>query len=114
MVLTDLEARYRQRYLDLIMNEATRKLFRTRTAVIEFLRRFSVRRGYLEVETPMMQVWLAAPPRDPSSLITTASIWISICASRRSCTSSDWLSVVSSGVFEIQPQFPQRGSVHPA
>ena len=38
--LTDLEARYRQRYLDLIMNDEARAVFRTRTAVIEFIRRF--------------------------------------------------------------------------
>ena len=54
--LTDLEARYRQRYLDLIMNDETRAVFRTRTAVIAFIRRFLNERGYLEVETPMMQV----------------------------------------------------------
>ena len=54
--LTDLEARYRQRYLDLIMNDETRAVFRMRTAVIEFIRRFLNVRGYLEVETPMMQV----------------------------------------------------------
>ena len=54
--LTDLEARYRQRYLDLIMNDETRAVFRIRTAVIEFIRKFLNVRGYLEVETPMMQV----------------------------------------------------------
>ena len=54
--LTDLEARYRQRYLDLIMNDETRAVFRIRTAVIEFIRCFLNQRGYLEVETPMMQV----------------------------------------------------------
>ena len=54
--LTDLEARYRQRYLDLIMNDETREVFRIRTAVVEFIRRFLNERGYLEVETPMMQV----------------------------------------------------------
>ncbi len=54
--LTDLEARYRQRYLDLIMNDAARTTFRTRTVIIDYLRRFLSERGYLEVETPMMQV----------------------------------------------------------
>ena len=54
--LTDVEARYRQRYLDLIMNDGTRAVFRTRTAVVEFIRRFLSVRGFLEVETPMMQV----------------------------------------------------------
>ncbi len=54
--LTDLEARYRQRYLDLIMNDDTRRLFRTRTAIVDFIRQFLANRGFLEVETPMMQV----------------------------------------------------------
>ncbi len=53
--LTDIEARYRQRYLDLIMNDQTRATFRTRTAVIDFVRAFLNRRDFLEVETPMMQ-----------------------------------------------------------
>ena len=52
--LTDQETRSRQRYLDLMMNEDTRTLFQTRTAVIQAIREFFVARGYLEVETPMM------------------------------------------------------------
>jgi lysyl-tRNA synthetase, class II len=52
--LTDQETRYRQRYLDLIMNEDTRALFRTRSAIISALRRFFIESGFLEVETPMM------------------------------------------------------------
>ncbi len=54
--LTDQETRYRQRYLDLMMNDASRALFETRTAVIAAVREFFVTRGFLEVETPMMQV----------------------------------------------------------
>ncbi|NCA71449.1 MAG: lysine--tRNA ligase [Sphingobacteriia bacterium] len=54
--LTDMERRYRQRYLDLIMNGATRETFRIRTRIIQFIRDFLNARGYLEVETPMMQV----------------------------------------------------------
>jgi lysyl-tRNA synthetase class 2 len=53
--LTDVEARYRQRYLDLIMNDDTRETFRMRTRSIDFIRRFLDQRGFLEVETPMMQ-----------------------------------------------------------
>ncbi len=53
--LADQELKYRQRYLDLIMNEVTRKTFRTRTAIIDYLRRFLNERDFLEVETPMMQ-----------------------------------------------------------
>lgn len=54
--LADLEARYRQRYLDLIMSESTRSVFRIRAAVIDFIRHYLGDRGFLEVETPMMQV----------------------------------------------------------
>ena len=53
--LTDREARYRRRYLDLIMNDEARETFRTRTRVVELVRRFFAERGFLEVETPMMQ-----------------------------------------------------------
>jgi lysyl-tRNA synthetase class 2 len=52
--LTDQEAKYRQRYLDLITNEETRKTFMVRSRVIQAIRTFLVERGYLEVETPMM------------------------------------------------------------
>ena len=52
--LTDQEQKYRQRYLDLISNEDTRKVFLTRSKIIQSVRDFFVKRGYLEVETPMM------------------------------------------------------------
>ncbi|MFL6713234.1 MAG: lysine--tRNA ligase [Sulfurifustis sp.] len=54
--LVDQEARYRQRYVDLIMNESARRTFRRRIAIIDYLRRFLNERDFLEVETPMMQV----------------------------------------------------------
>jgi lysyl-tRNA synthetase class 2 len=54
--LTDQEQRYRQRYLDLIMNPSTREAFRLRTRIVQFIRGFLDARGYLEVETPMMQM----------------------------------------------------------
>jgi len=53
--LSDQELRYRQRYVDLIMNEATRRTFLIRSRTIDFIRRYLVGRGFLEVETPMMQ-----------------------------------------------------------
>jgi lysyl-tRNA synthetase class 2 len=53
--LVDQEARYRQRYLDLLVNESTRRVFRLRARIINYLRAFLDARGYLEVETPMMQ-----------------------------------------------------------
>jgi len=52
--LTDVERRYRQRYLDLIVNEKSREIFVTRARIIQELRRFFDARGYVEVETPMM------------------------------------------------------------
>jgi lysyl-tRNA synthetase class 2 len=54
--LADTETRYRQRYVDLIMNEMARKTFLKRTAIINHIRSFLNQRGFLEVETPMMQM----------------------------------------------------------
>ena len=53
--LTDTEARYRQRYVDLIVNPEVRDVFRKRTAIINFMRDYFNNAGFLEVETPMMQ-----------------------------------------------------------
>jgi lysyl-tRNA synthetase, class II len=53
--LTDVETRYRQRYLDLIVNPDSRRVFETRSRVVAAIREFMTARGYLEVETPMMQ-----------------------------------------------------------
>ena len=52
--MTDQEQRYRQRYVDLITNAATRDVFVKRAQIVQGIREFFVRRGYLEVETPMM------------------------------------------------------------
>ena len=53
--LTDQDTRYRQRYVDLITNEETRLVFRRRSQIVQEIRAFMVDKGYLEVETPMMQ-----------------------------------------------------------
>ncbi len=52
--MTDQEQRYRQRYVDLITNAATRDVFVKRSQIVQAIREFFVNRGYLEVETPMM------------------------------------------------------------
>ena len=52
--LTDVELRYRQRYVDLIANEKVREVFITRAKIVQELRRFLEARGFVEVETPMM------------------------------------------------------------
>lgn len=53
--LKDTESIYRQRYLDLVLNKESLKVFITRSKVISFIRKFLDMRGFLEVETPMMQ-----------------------------------------------------------
>ncbi|WP_299977509.1 lysine--tRNA ligase [Desulfobacula sp.] len=53
--LKDPEKRYRQRYLDLIMNEDTRQIFIKRSKIVAAMRRFFEEKGFMEVETPMMQ-----------------------------------------------------------
>jgi lysyl-tRNA synthetase, class II len=52
--LTDTEQRYRQRYVDLIVNPEVRDTFRKRSEIVQAMREFMVAAGYLEVETPMM------------------------------------------------------------
>ena len=54
--LADQELRYRQRYVDLIVNPEVRNTFRTRSKVVDFIRRYLNDADYLEVETPMLQV----------------------------------------------------------
>ncbi len=85
--LTDIEARYRQRYLDLIVNPDSRRVFETRAGVVAGIRRFLNARGFLEVETPMMQPIaggaLARPFVDPSQRARHRPL---SCAWRRSCT----------------------------
>ena len=52
--IADTEMRYRRRYVDLIMNEETRRVFETRSRIVSYLRAFLDTRGFLEVETPML------------------------------------------------------------
>ena len=52
--MTDTEQRYRQRYVDLMVNPASREVFVKRSQIVQAIREFFVARGYLEVETPMM------------------------------------------------------------
>ncbi len=53
--LTDTEIRYRQRYVDLVVNPEVREVFLKRVRIIQEMRQFLAERGFLEVETPMMQ-----------------------------------------------------------
>ncbi|MEO8053844.1 MAG: lysine--tRNA ligase [Acidobacteriota bacterium] len=53
--LTDVERKYRQRYVDLVVSPETRKTFEVRAKIVAYIRRFFDGRGFVEVETPMMQ-----------------------------------------------------------
>merc|ERR1740127_416750 len=54
--LQNQETRYRKRYLDLVLNEETRRVFNVRSQIINYIRRYLDQRGFLEVETPMMNM----------------------------------------------------------
>lgn len=54
--LADQQTKYRQRYLDLMVNTETRKVFELRAQIVDFIRQFFLKRHYIEVETPMLQV----------------------------------------------------------
>jgi len=82
--MIDTEQRYRQRYVDLIMNEPVRETFRKRTQIIQFIRNYLNNKNFLEVETPMMHVIPGGASAKPFTTFITRSIWIYTCASRRS------------------------------
>jgi len=63
--LTDVEARYRQRYLDLVTNERSRDVFLKRIAILRETREFMQTRGFLEVETPMLQTVAGGAAAEP-------------------------------------------------
>ncbi len=63
--LSDVELRYRQRYLDLVMNPEVRRVFLARSRFVQSIRRFLDARGYVEVETPMMQPIAGGAPAKP-------------------------------------------------
>ncbi|HEY6207030.1 MAG TPA: lysine--tRNA ligase [Chthoniobacterales bacterium] len=65
--LQDIEARYRQRYLDLVTNERSRETFAKRVAIVRETRRFFEDRGFLEVETPMLQTIAGGAAAEPFS-----------------------------------------------
>jgi lysyl-tRNA synthetase class 2 len=63
--LQDIEARYRQRYLDLLTNERSRSVFEKRIAIVRETRRFFEERGFVEVETPILQVTAGGAAAEP-------------------------------------------------
>jgi lysyl-tRNA synthetase class 2 len=65
--LSDVEVRYRQRYVDLVVNPEVREVFRKRSAIVAGIRRFLDARGFLEVETPMMHSIIGGAAAKPFS-----------------------------------------------
>jgi lysyl-tRNA synthetase class 2 len=63
--IEDIEIRYRQRYLDLMSNEEVREIFRARAAVVAAMRRYLDGRGFIEVETPVLQAEAGAAAATP-------------------------------------------------
>lgn len=86
--LTDQDLRYRQRYVDLIMNPEVKKTFVTRSKILSSIRTYLDSRGFLEVETPILNTIPAAARRAHLSRTITRSTWTCTCALQQSCTSS--------------------------
>ena len=84
--LVDTDLRYRQRYVDCIVNPEVRDTFRKRSRIIAAVREFLDGRGYLEVDTPVLHTWKSAHPRVRSARSTTRWESPCSCALRPSCT----------------------------
>ncbi len=63
--IADTEIKYRQRYLDLVTNEESRKIFLTRSKVVSFIRRYLEDNGFIEVETPILQTSVSGASAKP-------------------------------------------------
>jgi len=98
--LTDTEMRYRQRYVDLMTNDDTRRVFTIRSKVIAAIRQYFESRAFLEVETPMLQVIPGGAAARPFVPTTTHWTWICTCGLHRNYSSNVWLWVVLSGYLK--------------
>jgi lysyl-tRNA synthetase class 2 len=84
--LADQETKYRQRYVDLIINEDTRRTFKVRTAAMSSIRRFMEKNDFMEVETPMLHAIPGGAAAKPFITHHNALTCRCSCASRLSCT----------------------------
>ncbi len=111
--LTDVERKYRQRYVDLVVSPETRRTFEIRAKIVGFIRRFFDARGFVEVETPMMQTLAGrrgrAPVRDASPRARPRPLP----AHRPGAVpEAPRRGRLPEGLRD-QPQLPQRGHLHP-
>ena len=107
--LSDTETRYRQRYVDLIANDASRQIFAIRSRIVRCIRDYFHDRGFMEVETPMMQVIPGGATARPFTTHHNArSIKTCICESLRA-----FLKRLTVGgyekVFELNRNFRNEG-----
>jgi len=72
--LTDTEIRFRKRYLDLLANEDVKKIFKTRSRIIQFIRDYFIKEGFMEVDTPILQSVASGAIAKPFKMP-----WIPIC-----------------------------------
>jgi len=96
--LSDIDTRYRQRYLDLIANSEVKEVFKTRSQIITAIRGFLNQRGFLEVETPVLQPSAGGALAQPfithhhaldHDFYLRIALELFICALLLNCTSSD-------------------------
>ncbi|MGE3770975.1 MAG: lysine--tRNA ligase [Bdellovibrionales bacterium] len=108
--LTDVEARYRQRYVDLIMNEESRQRLVTRARVVQAMRQFFQDKGYLEVETPMLQPILGGANARPfTTHHNTLDMDLFLRIAPELYLKRLMVGQMHSGVFEINRNFRNEG-----
>ena len=107
--LSDVETKYRQRYLDLIANEDARKVFLTRSKVVSFIRRYLEENGFIEIETPIIQTNVSGASAKP---FFTKHNALDLDCNLRIATET-WLKEAIAGgfdrVFELGKDFRNEG-----
>ena len=107
--LVDIDTRYRQRYLDIISNESSRKVFIARSRAVSFVRRYLEDNGFIEVETPVLQTAVSGASAKPffthhNALDLDCNLRIAF---------ETWLKMVVAGgfdkVFELGKDFRNEG-----